>query len=67
MAVEDLAAEAPGSFDVVTCVEMLEHVPDPQSVVRARHPGETGRRGVFSTLNRNPENMRWRCWGRNTC
>jgi 2-polyprenyl-6-hydroxyphenyl methylase/3-demethylubiquinone-9 3-methyltransferase len=32
---EDLAAEVPGSFDVVTCMEMLEHVPDPASVVRA--------------------------------
>lgn len=32
---EDLAAEQPGSFDVVTCMEMLEHVPDPASVVRA--------------------------------
>ena len=32
---EALAAEQPGSFDVVTCMEMLEHVPDPASVVRA--------------------------------
>ncbi len=32
---EALAAEAPGSFDVVTCMEMLEHVPDPASVVQA--------------------------------
>jgi 2-polyprenyl-6-hydroxyphenyl methylase/3-demethylubiquinone-9 3-methyltransferase len=35
VAVEALAAEAPASFDVVTCLEMLEHVPDPASVVRA--------------------------------
>ncbi|MGV8960451.1 MAG: bifunctional 2-polyprenyl-6-hydroxyphenol methylase/3-demethylubiquinol 3-O-methyltransferase UbiG [Stenotrophomonas sp.] len=34
-AAEDLAAEQPGTFDVVTCMEMLEHVPDPGSVVRA--------------------------------
>jgi 2-polyprenyl-6-hydroxyphenyl methylase/3-demethylubiquinone-9 3-methyltransferase len=35
VAVEDLATERPASFDVVTCMEMLEHVPDPASVVRA--------------------------------
>ena len=35
VAVEELAAEEPGSFDVVTCMEMLEHVPDPGSVVKA--------------------------------
>lgn len=35
IAVEDLAAREPASFDVVTCMEMLEHVPDPASVVRA--------------------------------
>lgn len=54
VAVEDFAAEHPASFDVVTCMEMLEHVPDPQSVVRACaslvKPGGTV---VFSTLNRN--------------
>lgn len=52
--VEDLAEEQPGQFDVVTCMEMLEHVPDPQSVVRACatlvKPGGTV---CFSTLNRN--------------
>ncbi|MBV8502517.1 MAG: bifunctional 2-polyprenyl-6-hydroxyphenol methylase/3-demethylubiquinol 3-O-methyltransferase UbiG [Paucibacter sp.] len=54
VAVEALAAEAPASFDVVTCMEMLEHVPDPASVVRAL--GQLVRPGgwVFlSTLNRN--------------
>jgi len=35
LAVEDLAKEQPASFDVVTCMEMLEHVPDPASVVHA--------------------------------
>jgi 2-polyprenyl-6-hydroxyphenyl methylase/3-demethylubiquinone-9 3-methyltransferase len=35
VAAETLAAEAPQSFEVVTCMEMLEHVPDPASVVRA--------------------------------
>jgi len=35
VAVEQLADEMPGQFDMVTCMEMLEHVPDPESVVRA--------------------------------
>ena len=53
---EDLAATEPGSFDVVTCMEMLEHVPDPASIVRACarlvRPGGTV---VFSTINRTPK------------
>ncbi|WP_255987679.1 bifunctional 2-polyprenyl-6-hydroxyphenol methylase/3-demethylubiquinol 3-O-methyltransferase UbiG [Chitinolyticbacter albus] len=52
--VEELAAEAPASFDVVTCLEMLEHVPSPASVVAAC--AELARPGgwvFFSTLNRN--------------
>jgi 2-polyprenyl-6-hydroxyphenyl methylase/3-demethylubiquinone-9 3-methyltransferase len=53
---EALAAEAPGTFDVVTCMEMLEHVPDPGAIVAAcatlAVPGGTV---VFSTLNRNPK------------
>ncbi|NJD08528.1 MAG: bifunctional 2-polyprenyl-6-hydroxyphenol methylase/3-demethylubiquinol 3-O-methyltransferase UbiG [Methylococcaceae bacterium] len=53
---EALAAEHPGEYDVVTCMEMLEHVPDPQSVVRAcatlAKPGGTV---FFSTLNRHPK------------
>jgi 2-polyprenyl-6-hydroxyphenyl methylase/3-demethylubiquinone-9 3-methyltransferase len=54
VAVEDLAAEAPASFDVVTCMEMLEHVPDPQSVVRAcAQLVKPGGWVFFSTLNRN--------------
>ncbi|MAY42735.1 MULTISPECIES: bifunctional 2-polyprenyl-6-hydroxyphenol methylase/3-demethylubiquinol 3-O-methyltransferase UbiG [unclassified Neptuniibacter] len=54
--VEELAAEQPESFDVVTCMEMLEHVPDPSSIVQACaklcKPGGTL---FFSTLNRNPK------------
>ena len=56
ISVEELAGEQPGSFDIVTCMEMLEHVPDPESIVRACatlvRPGGTV---FFSTLNRNPK------------
>ncbi|MEI7843226.1 MAG: bifunctional 2-polyprenyl-6-hydroxyphenol methylase/3-demethylubiquinol 3-O-methyltransferase UbiG [Gallionellaceae bacterium] len=56
IAVEQLAAEQPGSFDVVTCMEMLEHVPDPASVVRACATlVKPGGHVFFSTLNRNPK------------
>ena len=53
---EDLAKELPEAFDTVTCMEMLEHVPDPKSIVSAcaalvRPGGWT----FFSTLNRNPK------------
>jgi 2-polyprenyl-6-hydroxyphenyl methylase/3-demethylubiquinone-9 3-methyltransferase len=55
---EALAAEAPASFDVVTCMEMLEHVPEPALVVRACatlvRPGGWV---FFSTLNRNPKSF----------
>lgn len=52
--VEELAAERPGSFDVVTCMEMLEHVPDPASVVRACATlVKPGGWVFFSTINRN--------------
>ncbi len=54
--VEELAARQPGAYDVVTCMEMLEHVPDPVSVVRAC--GQLlgpGGQAFFSTLNRNPK------------
>ena len=54
--VETLAAEAPASFDVVTCMEMLEHVPDPASVVRACATlVKPGGQVFLSTLNRNPK------------
>lgn len=51
---EALAAEQPNSFDVVTCMEMLEHVPDPSSVVRACAAlVKPGGHVFFSTINRN--------------
>lgn len=51
---EALAAEQPGSFDMVTCMEMLEHVPDPASVVRACSTlVKPGGHVFFSTINRN--------------
>ena len=53
---EALADSAPGSFDVVTCMEMLEHVPDPSSVIRACHTlVKPGGHVFFSTINRNPK------------
>ncbi|XXQ68149.1 bifunctional 2-polyprenyl-6-hydroxyphenol methylase/3-demethylubiquinol 3-O-methyltransferase UbiG [Neisseriaceae bacterium B1] len=56
VSVEDLAAEMPHQFDVVTCMEMLEHVPDPASIIRAcaklvKPDGMV----FFSTINRNPK------------
>ncbi|QYZ67611.1 MAG: 3-demethylubiquinone-9 3-methyltransferase [Gammaproteobacteria bacterium (ex Lamellibrachia satsuma)] len=54
--VERLAAEQPASFDVVTCMEMLEHVPDPASVINACATlVKPGGHVFFSTLNRNPK------------
>jgi 2-polyprenyl-6-hydroxyphenyl methylase / 3-demethylubiquinone-9 3-methyltransferase len=53
---EALAQEQPGAFDVVTCMEMLEHVPDPASVVRAcAQLVKPGGWVFFSTINRNPK------------
>jgi 2-polyprenyl-6-hydroxyphenyl methylase / 3-demethylubiquinone-9 3-methyltransferase len=56
IAAEDLARETPSAFDVVTCMEMVEHVPDPASTVAAcaalARPGGTV---VLSTINRNPK------------
>jgi len=58
VSVEALAAEHPASFDVVTCMEMLEHVPDPSSVVRAcAQLVKPGGWVFFSTLNRNPKSF----------
>ena len=54
VAVEELAAEQPASFDVVTCMEMLEHVPDPASVVKACATlVKPGGWVFFSTIHRN--------------
>jgi 2-polyprenyl-6-hydroxyphenyl methylase/3-demethylubiquinone-9 3-methyltransferase len=55
---EALAAEAPESFDLVTCMEMLEHVPEPASVVRAcARLARPGGWVFFSTINRNPKSF----------
>jgi 2-polyprenyl-6-hydroxyphenyl methylase/3-demethylubiquinone-9 3-methyltransferase len=55
---EALAVEQPAQFDVVTCMEMLEHVPDPASVVRACAAlVKPGGWVFFSTLNRNPKSF----------
>ena len=58
VAAEDLAAEQPGSFDAVTCMEMLEHVPDPSSVVRAcATMVKPGGWVFFSTINRSAKSF----------
>lgn len=56
VAVEDLAAERPAEFDVVTCMELLEHVPDPAAVVAACSTlVKPGGHVFLSTINRNPK------------
>ena len=58
VAVETLAERQPASFDVVTCMEMLEHVPDPESVVKAcAELVKPGGWVFFSTLNRNVQSF----------
>jgi 2-polyprenyl-6-hydroxyphenyl methylase / 3-demethylubiquinone-9 3-methyltransferase len=53
---EELAEECPGAFDIVTCMEVLEHVPDPGSLVRAcARLARPGGDVYFATINRNPK------------
>ncbi len=52
--VEEFAEQHPGSFDLVTCLEMLEHVPDPSSIIKAcAKLVKPGGQVFFSTINRN--------------
>lgn len=54
ISVEQLASEQPASFDIVTCMEMLEHVPDPAAVIAAcAQLVKPGGMVFFSTINRN--------------
>lgn len=54
--VEELAEQQPASFDAVTCMEMLEHVPDPSSIIKAcQKLVKPGGNVFFSTINRNPK------------
>ena len=56
VSVEQLASEQPASFDVVTCMEMLEHVPDPEAIVKAcARLVKPGGAVFFSTINRSPK------------
>ena len=56
ISVEQLAQEMPNAFDAVTCLEMLEHVPDPASIVSAcARLVKPGGQVFFSTINRNPK------------
>lgn len=53
---EDIAAREPGTYDIVTCMEMLEHVPDPSAIVSAcAELVKPGGKVFFSTINRNPK------------
>jgi len=55
---EELALEVPESFDIVTCLEMLEHVPDPSEVIKScAELVKPGGHVFFSTINRNPKSF----------
>ena len=55
---EELASEAAESFDIVTCLEMLEHVPDPSLVIKScAEMVKPGGHVFFSTINRNPKSF----------
>ncbi len=55
---EELAEKMPGQFDVVTCLEMLEHVPEPASVIKACYRLlKPGGQVFFATINRNPKSF----------
>lgn len=56
IAAEDIALQEPNSYDIVTCMEMLEHVPDPAAIVQACATlVKPGGHVFFSTINRNPK------------
>jgi 2-polyprenyl-6-hydroxyphenyl methylase/3-demethylubiquinone-9 3-methyltransferase len=56
IAAEEMAQRESGQYDVVTCMEMLEHVPNPASIIRACHQlVKPGGHVFFSTINRNPK------------
>lgn len=56
IAAEDMAAREAGQYDIVTCLEMLEHVPDPEAIVAAcAKLAKPGGHLFFSTINRNPK------------
>ncbi len=56
IAAEDIAQQEPNSYDIVTCMEMLEHVPDPAAIVQACATlVKPGGHVFFSTINRNPK------------
>jgi 2-polyprenyl-6-hydroxyphenyl methylase/3-demethylubiquinone-9 3-methyltransferase len=58
VAAEDLAREQAGRFDLVTCMEMLEHVPDPaQTIAACAQLVRPGGHVLFSTINRNPRSF----------
>jgi len=58
IAAEDIAQQEPSAYDIVTCMEMLEHVPDPSAIVQAcADLVKPGGHVFFSTINRNPKSF----------